>query len=61
MCLPKAPKINTPPPPPVMEQAKTDEVVTAREDERKRLRNAVNSKSTILDQGGSSGKTLLGQ
>ena len=38
MCIPKAPKINTPPPPPTMEQAHTDDALTARQDERKRLR-----------------------
>lgn len=61
MCFPKAPKIETPPPPPQIEQAKTDDAVTARQDERKRLRGAMNSRTSILggrdDQGR---KTLLG-
>ena len=66
MCLPKAPKVETPPPPPTMEQAKTDDAAIARQDERKRLRGAMNSRTTILsEQGknspGSGRKTLLGQ
>jgi hypothetical protein len=62
MCLPKAPKIQTPPPPVTMDQARTDDVAIARQDERKRLRNAVNSRTTILSEGNSDGrKTLLGQ
>ena len=63
MCMPSAPKVETPPPPPVMEQAKTDDVLTARQDERKKMRGAVNSRTTILSEGsGSNGrKTLLGQ
>lgn len=61
MCFPKAPKVETPPPAPTIDQAKTDDAVTARQDERKRLRRAMNSRTTILsgrdDQGR---KTLLG-
>jgi hypothetical protein len=62
MCLPKTPKIQTPPPPPTYEQARTDDVAIARQDERKRLRNAVNSRTTILSERDNNGrKTLLGQ
>ena len=65
MCFPKAPKVETPPPAPTLEQAKTDDAVTARKDERKRLRGAMNSRTTILSEGasgtGSGRKTLLGQ
>lgn len=61
MCMPKAPKVETAPPPPTMEQAKTDDAVTARQDERKRLRGAMNSRTTILSEQGSGRKTLLGQ
>ena len=65
MCFPKAPKVETPPPAPTIDQAKTDDAVTARQDERKRLRGAMNSRTTILSEGASgtsSGrKTLLGQ
>lgn len=61
MCFPKAPKVETPPTAPTIDQAKTDDAVTARQDERKRLRGAMNSRTTILsgrdDQGR---KTLLG-
>ena len=62
MCFPKTPKVETPPPAPTLEQAKTDDEVTARQDERKRLRRAVNSRSTILSgQDNAFGrKTLLG-
>ena len=48
MCFPKAPKVETPPPAPTLEQAKTDDAVTARRDERKRLRGAMNSRTSIL-------------
>jgi hypothetical protein len=62
MCFPKTPKVQTPPPQPTYEQARTDDVALARQDERKRLRNAVNSRTTILSEGNSNGrKTLLGQ
>ena len=63
MCMPKAPKVETPAPPPTIEQAKTDDAVVARQDERKRLRGAMNSRTTILSEGapGSGRKTLLGQ
>lgn len=61
MCIPKAPKINTPPPPPTMEQAHTDDALTARQDERKRLRGAINSRTSILGGRDDKGrKTLLG-
>jgi hypothetical protein len=60
--MPKTPNINTPPPPPTYEQARVDDVAVARQDERKRLRNAVNSRTTILSGDESNGrKTLLGQ
>ena len=63
MCMPKAPKVETPAPPPTIEQAKTDDAAVARQDERKRLRGAMNSRTTILSEGapGSGRKTLLGQ
>ena len=62
MCMPSTPKVETPPPAPTIEQAKTDDVATARQDERKRLRNAANARTTILSEGNSNGrKTLLGQ
>ena len=65
MCLPKAPKVETPAPAPTIEQARTDDAAIARQDERKRLRGAMNSRTTILSEGASgtsSGrKTLLGQ
>ena len=62
MCMPKAPKVETPAPPPTVEQATPDDAVNARQDERKRLRGAVNARSTILSEGNSNGrKTLLGQ
>ena len=60
MCFPKAPKLETPPPPPTMEQAKTDGAAIARDSERKRLKSAVNSRTTILSEGNGR-KTLLGQ
>ena len=64
MCMPKAPKVETPAPPPTIEQARTDDA-SARQDERKRLRGAMNSRTTILSEGssgtGSGRKTLLGQ
>ena len=62
MCMPKAPKVETPSPAPTIEQAKPDDVATARQDERKRLRSAVNARTTILSEGNDNGrKTLLGQ
>jgi hypothetical protein len=58
MCLPKAPKVNTPPPPPTVEQAKPEEAETkARQDERRRKMGAVNARSTILSN---ERHTLLG-
>lgn len=61
MCMPKAPKVNTPPPAPTLEQAKTDDAVTARQDERKRLKGAMNSRTSILGGRDEQGrKTLLG-
>ena len=65
MCLGggKMPDVQQPAPTPTFEQAKTDDVVTARTDERKRLRRAFNTRTTMLgsltDDGGR--KTLLGQ
>ena len=62
MCMPKTPKVETPSPAPTVEQAKPDDIATARQDERKRLRSAVNSRTTILSEGTQGGrKTLLGQ
>ena len=62
MCLPKTPKMNTPPPPPQLEQAKPEDIETkAREDERRRLKGAVNSRTTLLSRDAGNGrKTLLG-
>lgn len=64
MCLPKTPKIETPPPAPTFDEARVDNPADIRQDERKRQRNAVNSRTTLLSQGSDSGtgrKTLLGQ
>lgn len=61
MCMPKPPKIETPPPPPTVEQAKTDDPVVARDAERKRLQGALNSRTYILGGRDAQGrKTLLG-
>ena len=63
MCLPKTPKVETPAPAPTYEEAKSDDVVSARQDERKRLRRAVNSRTTILsgqENDNYGRKTLLG-
>lgn len=64
MCLPtgKTPKVVSPPPPPTIEQAKTDDALNARDAERKRLRGAINSRTTILSGGrdDKGRKTLLG-
>lgn len=61
MCLGSTPKVETPPPAPTMETAKTDDAILARQDERKRLRRAINSRTTVLSDGGTGRKTLLGQ
>ena len=61
MCLGSTPNVETPAPPPTIDQAKTDDVAIARQDERKRLRRAVNSRTTILSEGAGERKTLLGQ
>jgi len=59
--MPSTPKVETPAPTPTVEQAKTDDVATARQDERKRLRGAMNSRTSILSQRDNQGrKTLLG-
>ena len=54
-----------PAPPSTIEQARTDDATIARQDERKRMRGAMNSRTTILSEGasgtGSGRKTLLGQ
>ncbi|MBR1660274.1 MAG: hypothetical protein IJ705_08150 [Oscillospiraceae bacterium] len=49
-------------PTPTFEEAKTDEATVARRDERKRLKQAMNTRTTMLGGGlDSSGrKTLLG-
>ena len=61
MCLGSSPKVETPDPVPTFEQAKPeDEEMTARQDERRRLRRAFNSRNTILDGGYSGRKNLLG-
>ena len=60
MCMSKTPKVKEPDPTPTFEEAKpADEEMTARQDERKRLRRAFNSRNTLLDTGGGR-KTLLG-
>lgn len=62
MCLGSTPKVETPAPVPTFEQAKTDDVMTARRDERKRLKQAVNTRTTMLGGAFDGGrKTLLGQ
>ncbi len=64
MCLGggKTPQVQTFAPTPTFEEAKTDEATVARRDERKRLRQAMNNRTTILSDGMSGGyKTLLGQ
>lgn len=63
MCIGgKTPTVTPPAPTPTFEQAKTDDVVTARTDERKRLRRAMNTRATMLGDGLDGGrKTLLGQ
>ena len=61
VCMPKAPKVETPPPAPTLEQARTDDAAIARQGERKRLRGAMNSRTTILGGRDEQGrKTLLG-
>lgn len=63
MCLssPKMPEVQQPAPTPTFETAKpADEELTARQDERKRMRRAFNSRTTILDGGNTGRKTLLG-
>ena len=58
MCLGSTPKIEEPDPVPTFEQAKPeDEEMIARQDERRRLRRAFNSRNTILDGGN---KNILG-
>lgn len=63
MCMGSSPKMELPAPSPTFEQAKTDDVVTARGDERKRLRRAFNTRTTMLGGAADTGgrKTLLGQ
>ena len=64
MCIGgKTPDVQQPAPTPVYEQAKTDDVVTARRDERKRLKQAMNTRATMLGGSFNGGgpKTLLGQ
>ncbi len=61
MCMSKTPKVKAPDPVPTFEEAKpVDEEITARQDERKRLRQAFNARNTILDGGNAGRKTLLG-
>lgn len=58
----KPPKVETPPPAVTFEDVQTNEPVNSRERDRRRQAAAVNSRSSILTQGGSgTGKTLLGQ
>lgn len=65
MCMGSTPKVETPAPAPTMETAHTDDAIQARSDERKRMRRAVNSRSTVLTSGGGMSfegrKTLLGE
>lgn len=64
MCLGggKSAPVQTFAPTPTFEEAKTDEATVARRDERKRLKQAMNTRTTMLGGGlDSSGrKTLLG-
>lgn len=57
-----SPKVETFAPTPTFQEAKTDEATIARRDERKRLKQAMNIRTTMLGGGiDSSGhKTLLG-
>ena len=41
-----------------MEQARTDDVAVARANERKRQKNAMNAQTSILSQGGGSGRNV---
>ena len=61
MCGGSAPK--PAPAPPVFDSVKADEDIIARDNTRKRLKGAMNSRSSILSQNSSpsGGKTLLGQ
>ena len=61
MCGGGAPK--PPPAPPVYEKVSLDEDIIARDNTRKRLKGAMNTRNSILSQGinSSGGKTLLGQ
>ena len=60
MCGGKAP--SPPPAPPVFSQVTADEDIIARDNTRKRLKGAMNTRASILSQEYSGGgKTLLGQ
>jgi hypothetical protein len=64
MCFPSSPKAPPPaPPPPTYDKAETNEDIIARDNTRKRLRGAMNTRESILTQGmaQTSGKTMLGQ
>ena len=65
MCLMKPPKVETPPAPPKIEQLDaTQNVVAARESDRKRRMLAMSRASTTAGgamQGEAAGKTTLGQ
>jgi len=65
MCLMKPPKVETPPAPPKIEQLDaTQNVVAARESDRKRRMLAMSRASTTAGgamQGEAAGKTKLGQ
>jgi hypothetical protein len=58
----KTPEVQTFAPTPTYEEAKTDEGTAARRDERKRLKQAMNTRTTMLGGGIDSNgrKTLLG-
>jgi len=64
MCLGggKTPQVQTFAPTPTFEEAKTDEATVARRDERKRLKQAMNTRTTMLGGGvdANGRKTLLG-
>ena len=58
----KAPAVEMQPPAVTYEDVQTDQGTVSRGRDRRRLANAMNSRSSILTQGGSgNGKTLLGQ
>jgi len=70
LCFAKTPNIKPAPAPPTFDKAVADEDILARDNTRKRLRGAMNTRTSLLDEyssqlnqaGGETGKkTLLGQ